>query len=166
MAQIHNTDLIKELKDGGKLQQLRDVIPSQLADKVVPVMEVNPKMLRRTNVMKALAKATSGTSTIYTTPSDKDFFLTGAVLTLNKDAANDLATGTVNLTVVQDGETKTIIAMPVITLTAQDKTLVCPIIYPAKLDRGSVIAVSGTFGAGVLNRVGIITGFIIDNAGA
>ncbi len=44
-AIIYNSDVTKELRDGGKIS-LRDAIPNQLAEKVVPVMEVNPKFYK------------------------------------------------------------------------------------------------------------------------
>ena len=76
MATIYNSDLFKEMASAGALQQAVDKIPNQLAEKVVPVMEVNPKLFRRINIIKQddLQNATS--STTYTTPTDKDFFLT------------------------------------------------------------------------------------------
>jgi hypothetical protein len=54
MAQIFNSELKKQLIDGAKLQTSKDVIPSQLADKVVPVMEVNPKLLKYCGINRVL----------------------------------------------------------------------------------------------------------------
>jgi len=83
MANINNSQLSKELIDGAKIQTSFDRIPTQLADKVVPVMEVNPKMLRRINVVKRSSTA----GTIYTTPTDKDFYLIAYSLNATSTAA-------------------------------------------------------------------------------
>jgi hypothetical protein len=84
MAQIYNSDLTKELVAGAKLQQSREKVPQELAEKVVPVMEVNPRLLRKVNLIKGSAAAAGGNVTMYTTPTDKDFYLTYANLSMSK----------------------------------------------------------------------------------
>jgi hypothetical protein len=167
MATIHNTDLTKELKEGGKLQQLRDVIPSQLADKVVPVMEVNPKLLRITNTTATATVNATGAGTVYTTPADKDFFLTNVHLHVIKNVVCDAATGVyVNFTVVQDGATKSLIALSGITLTAQEDIVTLNLSQPMKIDRNSLIRWTGTYAAGVMVRSANVIGYVVENINA
>lgn len=168
MATIHNTDLTKELKDGGKLQQLRDVIPSQLADKVVPVMEVNPKLLRRSNIVRSGGSITAGSATIYTTPGDKDFYLTACSASFIKDAANDNATGRFNAIVATvEGIAQNLISFAVLTLTAQQQTVTISFPTPIKIDKNTAISIaSTTIGAGSFAKYGNIVGYTVDNINA
>lgn len=166
MAQIHNTDLFKELKDASKLQQLRDKIPNELAEKVIPVIEVNPKLLRRCNIVRSGSTSTTSV-TIYTTPSDRDFILSACSILMIKDAACDMATGVVNFNVVIDGATQQITRIPTITLTAQTTELSLPLPIPVKLDRNSTITITrGATTAGNILLAGSITGYINDVSSA
>lgn len=166
MATIYNSELLKELKDGGKLQQSRDIIPTQLADKIVPVMEVNPKLMRRCNVLRSGSSAVSGSISLYTTPTDRDFFLTSLHLGIIKDAACDIATGAVNLGITVDGTARNFISIPVITLTAQNIVRDVAFCTPIKVDRGTSISITGTYTAGVMSRTGGLSGFYSDNPNA
>ena len=166
MATIYNSDLTKELILGGRLQVSRDIIPSQLAEKVVPVMEVNPKLLRVCYVVGGRNDSTTGLKTVYTTPSDRDFYLTSIHLSLIANAACDIATGGVNVTATVGGASKMIIGIPIITLTAQSGNQAITFDTPIKIDRNVAITVSGTFTAGVLVRTCTITGYFVDNSNA
>jgi len=78
MATINNTALIKELKEGASLQQAVDIIPTQLQNFVQPVMEVNPKLLRKINIVRNFIYGTvGGGEVVYSVPLDRDFFLWG-----------------------------------------------------------------------------------------
>lgn len=84
-AKIYNSKLTKELIEGARLQQQQGQIPSEIAEKVVPVMEVNPKLLRITNKV-AFNSLSDGTSAvIFTTDPYKETYLTGCILAINKD---------------------------------------------------------------------------------
>jgi hypothetical protein len=86
MVTINNSDLTKELVEGGKIAIAKEQVPTQLADKVVPVMEVNPKLFRRINISASI----TADGTVYTTPSNKEFYLTNISLSAsNKTASQD-----------------------------------------------------------------------------
>ena len=161
MVQIHNTTLFKELREGTKVQQLRDTIPSQLAEKVVPVMEVNPKLLRRCNIVKRNTNLDSLNATVYTTPAAQDFYLVGATLSLIKDAGS--ASTATTLTVVIDGVTVAIFYIPSITLTAQQDSMTISLPIPLKLDRGSIINIANTSGAAIIRAGASIIGYTVEN---
>lgn len=168
MVQVHNSDLLKEVREGASLQQLDGGIPSILDNKIVPVMEVNPKLLRRANIVDGNARSTSGaTVIIYTTPSDRDFYLTSLQWYLVKTAACDSATAAATITVVIDGATKSLVRYGEITLTAQEISESTTFTVPIKLDRGSAITFnSGTFTAGAKVYGGSITGYTVLNTRA
>lgn len=164
MATIHNTDLTKELKDGGRLQQLKDVIPSQLADKVVPVMEVNPKLLRNLEIRDATA--TNATSaTILTTPATgQDVYLIGASLSMIKDAT---ATSTASRVVLAtDAGSYSILNIAGLTLTAQSETMTIALPRPIKLARNTTVTVRNSTNVGNVTSIGAIFYYVVDNPNA
>jgi len=163
-AKIYNSDLSKELVDGAKIQIAVDGIPSEIAEKVVPVMEVNPKMFRRTNICVGTSKVVTATLLAYTTPTDRDFFLTSVDIGMIKDATCDQATGTININGVSENGTTCIFAqIPVIVTTAQSEQVNSLFIPPMKLKRGSAINISGTYTAGLMSRTTVIKGYTVEN---
>jgi hypothetical protein len=162
MANIYNSDLINEIREGGKIQQNVDNIPNQLADKVVPVMEVNPKILRRINIIKAYTSAATGESTVYTTPTDKDFYLVGYSLNSVKNAACD-GTNVYMEGVLSTGEAITIDYWLSLTLTADKYNNSMSFSQPILLKRGSVIKVATNFGVGAQTKTALIYGYTVDN---
>lgn len=159
MATIYNSDLSKEIQQGAKIQQNYDTIPNELAEKVLPVMEVNPKLLRRANVVKYVSGASSGT--IYTTPTDKDFFLCTAILSVNKDVASTAA-GTY-LSCVVEGVTTRLIHIAGITLTVQSECLSVSFPVPIKIDRNTPIAIASSASGAVIAVAGTITGYTVED---
>lgn len=158
MATINNSDLTKELIEGAEIQISYETVPHQLADKVVPVMEVNPKLLRRCNVAK-FANVTNATSgTIYTTPSDRDFYLVGCTLATIADVT---ATSTYSaLKVVIEGVSINILQIPRITLTVSSGTLSLTLPFPLKIDRASSIQVLHTTNVANVVTSGSIAGYL------
>jgi len=167
MATIYNSDLSKELVDGAKIQVSSDKIPNQLGQTVVPVMEVNPKMLRICNVAKHSVQLTTGSLTVFTTSAYNDFYLNSAYVEFIKDVTCDIATGSISFATTINGVATRLLDFPVITATAQPlvgAAISFPV--PLKIDRGAAITLSGTFTAGVLVRSCGITGFTVDNINA
>lgn len=81
MANINNTELLKGMRDNAKVQNLESV-PTQLAEKVVPVMETNPRCLFCVNFSVDLI------SGAYTVPIGKKFYITN--INLNLDTGGSL----------------------------------------------------------------------------
>lgn len=164
MATIYNSDLSRELIDGAKLQLSRDKIPTELAEKVVPVMEVNPKLLRRVNLIKNVSGTTTGALTVWTTPTDVDFYLTGVLLGVIKDATCDMATSQIAVGIIVDGVSKRAVSIPILTLTAQAHVVNREYTVPVKVDRGTTISsTANAYTAGLCSREVIIQGYTVEN---
>lgn len=88
-ATIYNSDLTKELTDGAKIQTAFDKVPNQIAEKVVPTMEVNPKLLYTIDHLPVGSASDAITATIHTAATDKDTYLHYINLTVAKDAVSD-----------------------------------------------------------------------------
>ena len=86
MAKINNAQVIQKLVDELKLYPGQDVIPTELADKILPVFQVNSEQLTISNtpanvVKQATTTGGTGANTIYTVPATGKFYLTAYTLT-------------------------------------------------------------------------------------
>jgi hypothetical protein len=92
MVQINSSELLSEIRSGAKIEQLSEAIPNTLANQVVPVMEVNPKLLNRSG--KTIANSGLNTTPLaLTIPNitSRRTFITGAWINYQSDV---LATAT------------------------------------------------------------------------
>ena len=119
MAIIYNSELTRQLTEGAKIQISRDLVPSQLAEKVVPVMEVNPNAIKYADTSFSISwVATGGSTTITTLPLGKTFFVTGVAYTATANATCDQSSKTFNLNVSIDGSNNVFPLFSMLTLTA------------------------------------------------
>jgi len=166
MAQIHNSDLSKEIVQGARLQQNRDIIPNQLAEKVVPVMEVNPTLLKYCNIVSHASSVVTGNMIIYTTPTDKDFYLCGLDAAYNKNVTCDVASGLLTITITPKDGVAVYLNFPIFTLTAEKDGKTINFSRPILMKRGISFTFTGTFTAGNLYRGGTVWGYTIDSPNA
>jgi len=153
MATIYNSDLTKELVAGAKIQQSKELPPTQLAEKVVPVMEVNPKLLRVCNIVRS----TQGIAptNVYTVPTNKDFYLVSAwVAVTNIDNAGERV-----MTVTIDNQAQILLQIEHEAAGAAAAASVASALsinpaFPIKLDRGSNIVISGSHAKGTAGIIG------------
>jgi len=160
MAQINNGELIKGMRDNAKILQ-NESAPNQLAEKVVPVMETNPLLLRRINIHKLANAANATSATIYTTPTDRDFYLTSVSLDLIKDVTATSLNSSVNVT-VKGGVSQAILVLRTTTLTIETQNAVLLLPIPMLLERGSNITVTNTTNVANVTASAIITGYVVD----
>ena len=155
--QNNSVKLTEEIKKAGGLSELTGY-PRSIGETFVPAIEMNPKLLREITLSKS---AVGGTSTIYTTPTRKDFYIVAAVLGVNKLAA-DTGTDAV-LFSTKNGQVTTILNIPGITLTADKQVISISLPIPMKLDRGVNIVSDAT---NITRVSAIIYGFEVDEVGA
>lgn len=87
MAKIYNSDVTKGLAQNAGIQINVDKVPNELAEKIVPTFETNPDKLRKITIVRS----GTGAATIYTTPTDRDFYLCAAHLSLSNSTAGQNA---------------------------------------------------------------------------
>lgn len=148
-----NSDITKEIIEDLKLQVAQ-------GDKVlspIPVLEVNPKLVKN-GIAKTNTSSSNGNTTIYTTPTDKDFYLTGFIFSMTKDALCDTATALLRATT--NSQVTDIAALGGITLTAQDKIIAVNLQHPIKIDKNTSIVLNCGKTAGSILLTGTIFGFI------
>ena len=151
MATIYNSDLTKELQQGGKTQ-IRDRIPSELAEKVVPVMEVNPKLLRRCKVVKFLTGLNNSGGTIYTPNANKKLYIVSAYLSWQKDVAATLTEIALRGTIDGVSNTK-ILSLSGLTTTIDSKSLSIAFPFPIEISQGGLVSLGTTGGVAAGNVV-------------
>jgi len=111
------------------------------------------------NIVRHNSSSSSGNISLYTTPTDKDFYLTGILLSIVKDATCDVATGTININTVINGATRRVADIAVLTTTAQSQSVVVSFPFPLKVDRNVAFTISGTFTVGNMSRTGVLQGY-------
>lgn len=162
MATINNSSLTKEIIDGAKISIAYEKTPDQIADKVVPVMEVNPKLLRRCNyfVEGTASDATSGT--IGTTPADKQVILTAGYLTYAKDVnATSLK---IQLTVMVNNVEVNLLQMRFEPLTAGSDSIALSFPTPILVDKSSAIRIRSSTNVASIDITAGVIGYFVENS--
>lgn len=162
MAYIDNSETAKELIEAIRGNANTNLPPKQIANQVIPVIDINPKHSRRVNIVKRTSRSTTGGSTSYTTPTDKDFYLVGASLSYSCSAACDSNTYTVGATISGDTTATNILELRKETLTLRDDYANIMLNYPILLARGTNITVNQTFTAGTSSVASTIFGYTVE----
>jgi len=132
-----------------------------LGDDVQGPVAVIP-IRRYANIVRRVGSTTTGSATVYTTPADKDFYLTGIQVSFIKNATCDVASGPLRYTATVEGVSQGIISLALLTLTAQDQNAFVSFETPIKVDRNTAITTSNTFTAGAFVRECCITGYTVE----
>lgn len=162
MAQINNSDVIQKLVDELQLYPGKDVIPSELAEKILPVFQINSETITVSptpaNIVESGEQEGAGSTTLYTTPSTGKFYLTNAALS----GFNALTTdGTeCQISVVIDGTRKNIFNLSCAQFTAgnayQNSAVSFNFQNPILIDAGTTILITSVAN---LNAYGSIIGY-------
>lgn len=147
---IQKTETIQQLREAARLS-ISEGFPQELAQQIVPVIEVNPKLLDFPNNFGAAATGTSNAGvTALTTSSVKETYITSLTFHLLKDATCDAATGSLTVNATANGATINLANIQHITLTAADRFLTLSYPVPIRVDKGSTIRSTNlTFTVGV-----------------
>lgn len=151
MTQHRNPSLVKLARD-----KLNTIGVDQLPDNVqgpFATIAIEPYC----DTLRSASRTTTGSSFIFTTPADKDFYLCGVSVAWTTDAANDSTncslSVTVNNTVVQ------LVTLNKTTLTATAQSNTLDLARPIRLDRNTSVTVGSTFAAGTARISGSIWGY-------
>jgi len=144
-----------------RLNPITDNVPKTVVPSIQPTFEVNRKFV---NIQRATPATANSNSTILTTSSSVDTFITAASIYFIKDATCDAASGVgPQITAQLDGDSaaRAIVSTAIITLTAQEGSQTQSFNPPLKIARGSTITGDrgATFSAGNLVRSYTIQGF-------
>lgn len=126
---------------------------------IQPTIQLKPKF----SYGNGTGSIVSGTVTVMTIDSTKNFFLTDVLYSFVKDAICDISTGSMSITGTINVVNKTtyIVPIAVLTLTAQSESKHIRFNYPLELTKGSVIQFNATYGAGIMARYITVYGFYL-----
>jgi hypothetical protein len=159
--EIQSTDLKKAIIEATKINPSAATIPSKLSDVVVPVIDVSPAHNRIIDFVSTGAATNNTGATLFTTATDKDFYLTNVSISMIKDVT---ATSTGSyVSVIMGGSTKTIARIVGITLTVQQGNMVVNFPVPIKLDRGTLVTVNNTTNVANVSALATVYGYYVDN---
>jgi len=92
MATIQNQAIIQKLVDELELYPALDKVPTELAEKVLPVFQVNSEIIevspKPSDVVRGAMELGGNPNTIYTTPATGKFYLTNVQLSSSQGAAS------------------------------------------------------------------------------
>lgn len=132
-----------------------DTLPSTM-NILTPVIPIT----RYCNIVRRQEAINVLTATIYTTPTDKDFYLTAATLSFIKDATSTSLSSTIR--VVIEGITWQILSLAQLTLTAQSGNQSISFPFPIKIDRGTNITVQNNTNVANVATYGTIMGYTVE----
>jgi len=142
------------------LNNARNELGIQPGDNLPPINLTYPTHAKYTTILKNTQVTSSGTTTIYTTPQNKDFYLTLVHLSYFKNAVCD--GDTVSVYSVVNGLNTTVIRLLSNALTAYQDHAEIVFPHPIKLDRNAAIVLSRSFGAGTETCNLLIGGIILE----
>ena len=125
-------------------------------DEIQPTIEV----FTPCNIVRSGTATNSTTATIYTTPTNQDFYLTAVTLSYIKDVTSTSTSSAITATI--DGITQSILRIPQISVTVGSGTMSLSFPIPIKLDRGFNIAVVNATNIANISANGCIIGYLTD----
>jgi hypothetical protein len=159
MARINRSDVIQKAVNDLAISG-NEKIPNETLDKVQLTYSLNKKY---SSFSLGFGQSTTGvsTATLPLVSPGSETYITGLNLSFIKDAACDIATGNLTLSVVldQSGVSTNIIRLSVLTLTAQSENVSLSLPYPLKVKNNTNISVTGSFTLGNCRRDYNIIGF-------
>jgi len=130
-----------------------DFLSDEVMPNIQPVIPISPVA----NISRGSGMTNALTSALFTTPADKDFYLTSAVLSVSKDVTSTAVA--IDFRVVIDGASQTPIRISGITLTPLQATV--PLVFnpPIKIDRNTAISINANTAVANIRVDGSLTGY-------
>lgn len=146
MAKIQNSDVITEMIKGLFLDPARERVPSEVADKILAVYNVNP--IRKNTILSSNSRTTTAAAiTFFTANAKRDTYLTGAWLQNVSDVSANNVTMFIEVELA-DGLKRNILISNKITLTVFDTNTFITF-PPILLKKGATVKLTNVFTLGV-----------------
>ena len=154
---IQSKEVIDKISDELKVQPSLQ-IPRELMDKIQLVYNVNP--FNPVTIIATAAADNSTAAVVFTTPAERDFYLTSVILSVIKDVNSTSTRSSMN---VRINEVNTeLIHIAGISVTAQNDVVSLNYNPPIKLSRGGEITVNNTTAVSKIVARASITGYTTD----
>jgi len=148
-------NLINELR----LNPAVGAIPQDIANNIQPTFDVKPEPY--SFVIRNVESASTGTFTVYTTDTDTStiFYLTGAYLSISKNATSDAVEVKMSVPPFGDSSVRDLLKIEGTTIVQQQDSITMSFPYPIPIARGSNITISSSFTVGAQRFSGTVMGF-------
>jgi hypothetical protein len=133
-----------------------DTIPADVGNMLVPTIPIE----RYCNIVKSGTNSNATSTTIYTTPSDKDFYLTAFSMSLIKDV--NAAGVAFSLKIYVDAVQIAVLTISSLTLTVHSSQLNMALKYPIKVDKGTIISLTSNSAVGNFIQACNIIGYTVE----
>lgn len=159
MTVNNNTAVSEKIRNGLKINQATDEVPTQVAKTIVPVFEVNPDK----EIQIALGNISDSTTptAIHTSHATKRTFIVGGLLTYSKDA-NNLGTMSRMLLIPKGKGNIDIIRMRHEPSTAGSSAQSLTLPYPIEIDKNSDIQIINGEATASVDLTGIVYYYEVD----
>jgi len=157
MVQINNLDAIKAIREGTRMSNV-DPAPTELGKTAVPVIDMTPDFHRKIQFLTDATATNATSATFLTTPTDRDFYLVGYVLSVVKDVTA-LSTSTAITGTPFGGSAQAIVRIPTLVTTAERAQISHTLAYPLKMKRGTTITISNSDATANIVGAGTIYGY-------
>ena len=165
MAKINRQAIMQKLIDELNLYPGKDVIPSELAEKIIAVYQINTETIKVTpitaNVVKYAIATGAIARTLYTTPATGKFYLTNATLNYSVDSVGTPGAGTIDLDVIIGGVTVQILGFNNSVTTTETNSTSINLQNPVLLDPGTAIVLTNAI-TDFVKSVATIVGYTTD----
>jgi len=149
-----NKAVVNNIIDELKLNPITDQIPRSVIPTIQPTFDVKKKFC---NIVRSTTN-TGSTATVYTTPSDKDFYLVSAGLSFTK--ANDaVGVDWVIRGFPENDAIRNFVSITSTTLTVDTENAFTQFNPPIKLMRNSIITIVPDNSTGTFRMSGNIAGY-------
>lgn len=158
MADIRNSELLNNIRKITGDDLTISKIPSELAEKVLPVIDLTPLGTKVSNVWRDGTLIMTGSLLLYTCPANRDFFLTNLWLNLSTMVGGDNLEGYLQFT-DEEGSVRKFVISNMSSIAGSIDSNSLNLVFPLKLKRDSQINLILAAGAAVGNLFGGIVGF-------
>lgn len=143
-------------QDLNRIFDLKGESTDYVSDVIMPVVPIQ----RICNIVRRAPLSNATSATVYTTPSDKDFYLNSAFLSVIKDVtAQSLAS---SILVFIDSVQVGILSISGLSLTPQNDVVSISFPIPLKLDRNTTITVTASNATANVSASAGITGYTVE----
>jgi len=154
-----NNEIEKITNQVTNLSRNDGALPTKLSDTIQAVFPVGFQG-KYCDIMVNLDRTNSGAGTVYTTPTDRDFYLTSATLSVSSDVSADTVLYTLDCIPYGSTVVNNLLEVNKQTLTAVSNLITYhDYTFPIRLTRGTAIRIATTKTVGTTVYNGSIVGF-------
>lgn len=151
-----NREVTNRISD--ELKVTANVISTKVNDNIQPVISVNQE--RYVDIIRDAERSATGSGSLYTTPTDKDFYLTGVWLSNQSTVVCDNVYIEIYCYIGTAPRRLIRLVKPSVTAFSDAKFVSFP--TPIKVTRGTSIDINSVFSAGASVSYGILYGYTVE----